>query len=296
MKVWTEFSIISGLLYYQHPHLGEVLCIPNIYDAPGMNHRRRIFNESHVTDYVGHRGITTTKATMRCRYYWSELTADAIKMVNACHECNTSKINRQKPQGKLMPIDVPLFPAQSYNTDIIGPLPESKNGNHCVLIVVDRFSSRIFLHAHSKHTTATEMAQLFVDEICYKAGRGIPLSVISDNDKLFTAQFFKSMFERFGTKWLFSTARSQSTDGKAERYIAVVEEILRTRINYKQTDWEVLLSAIMFINNQQKCSLLNQTPIEIEMNITPIVPADLISRVTLEKAVKKNTVVQYSTC
>ena len=97
------------------------------------------------------------------------------------------------------------------------------------------------------------------------------------------------MFERFGTKWLFSTARSQSTDGKAERYIAVVEEILRTRINYKQTDWEVLLSAIMFINNQQKCSLLNQTPIEIEMNITPIVPADLILRVTLEKAVKQNT-------
>ena len=87
------------------------------------------------------------------------------------------------------------------------------------------------------------MAQLFVDEICYKAGRGIPLSVISDNDKLFTAQFFKSMFERFGTKWLFSTARSQSTDGKAERYIAVVEEISRTTINYKQTDWEELLSA-----------------------------------------------------
>ena len=99
------------------------------------------------------------------------------------------------------------------------------------------------MHAHSKHTTTTEMAKLFVDEICYKAGRGIPLSVISDNDKLFTAHFFKSMFERFGTKWLFSTARSQSTDGKAERYIAVVEEILRTRISCKQTDWEELLSA-----------------------------------------------------
>ena len=28
------------------------------------------------------------------------------------------------------------------------------------------------------------MAQLFVDEISYKAGRGLPLSVISDNDIL----------------------------------------------------------------------------------------------------------------
>ena len=32
-----------------------------------------------------------------------------------------------------------------------------------------------------------------------EAGRGIPLSVISDNDKLFTAKFFKSMFERLGS-------------------------------------------------------------------------------------------------
>ena len=81
-----------------------------------------------------------------------------------------------------------LFPAQSYNTDIVGPLPESANGNHCVLIVVDRFSSRIFLYAHSKHCTAPEMAQLFVDEICYTARRGLLLSVISDNDKLFSPQ------------------------------------------------------------------------------------------------------------
>ena len=60
------------------------------------------------------------------------------------------------------------------------------------------------------------------------------------------------------------------------------EEILRTRINYKQDDWESLLSVIMFVvNNQTKVLLHNKTPIEIEMAITPIVPADLISRATL---------------
>ena len=74
--------------------------------------------------------------------------------------------------------------------------------------------------------TAPEMATLFVNSICYKHGRGVPLSVLSDNDKLFTANFFRTLFERFGTKWNFSTARSQSTDGQAERYVAVVEEIL----------------------------------------------------------------------
>ena len=33
-------------------------------------------------------------------------------------------------------------------------------------------------------------------------------------------------------------ARSQHSNGLAERMVAVVEEILRTRINYKQDDWE----------------------------------------------------------
>ena len=105
--------------------------------------------------------------------------------------------------------------------------------------------------------TAVQMADLFVDTICYKHGRGVPLSVLSDNNKLSTANFFKSLFERLGTEWKFSTARTQSTDGQAERYvacrIAVVEEILRTCVNYSQDDWEVRLSAIMFvINNQEK--------------------------------------------
>ena len=116
------------------------------------------------------------------------------------------------------------------------------------------------------------------------------MSVLSDNDKLFSANFFQALFSRLGTKWNFSTAQTQSTDGQAERYVAVVEEILRTCVNYSQDDWEEQLSAIMFvINNQEKCSLLNKTPINIEMNINPIVPADLITDITTAKAVSKNT-------
>ena len=285
-----NFYVAGGLLYYMHPHFADVLCVPNIYDKNGVNHRQRVFEDLHTTEHTGHRGQNTTMKAIQVRFYWLSMRSEIKTMCKACFECNTSKINRQKPQGLLQPIEIPLFPAQSYNADIIGPFPESKKGNHCVLIVVDRFSKRIFLEAHSKHMTAPEMATLFVNSICYKHGRGVPLSVISDNDKLFTANFFRTLFERFGTKWNFSTARSQSTDGQAERYVAVVEEILRTRINYEQDDWEEMLCATEFvINNQNKCSLLGKTPIQIELDITPIIPSDLITDITTAKAVKKNT-------
>ena len=62
----------------------------------------------------------------------------------------------------------------------------------------------------------------------------------------------------------------------------MVEEILRTRVNYLQDDWEELLAVIMFVcNNQDKVALLGRTPIEIETGATPIVPIDLVSKLTL---------------
>lgn len=65
-----------------------------------------------------------------------------------------------------------------------------------------------------------------------REGRGLPSVIISDNDKLFTAEFWKTLFKRFGTKLNFTHgARSQHSNGLAERMVAVVEEILRTVMN-----------------------------------------------------------------
>ena len=46
-------------------------------------------------------------------------------------------------------------------------------------------------------------------------------------------------------------ARSQHSNGLAERMVAVVEEILRTRINYKQDDWESLVKACFWSSTAQ---------------------------------------------
>ena len=145
-------------------------------------------------------------------------------MHKACHDCQVSKIDRQKPQGQLQPVETPLQIAQSYNIDLLGPFPESKRGNHKMLIVVDRFSRRVWLVPVRQTITSAELAEQFVNEVLLKGGRGLPLSLVSDNDTLFTARYWTAMFKHFGTKLCFATARTQSTNGLAERYVAVVEE------------------------------------------------------------------------
>ena len=91
-----------------------------------------------------------------------------------------------------------------YNIDFIGPLPKSSLGSDMMMICVDRFSRRVFLYACSKHATSEDIGDLFVTEMCMREGRGIPRVIISDNDKLFTANFWRQLFRRMGTKLKFT--------------------------------------------------------------------------------------------
>jgi hypothetical protein len=281
--------LVGGLMYYQHNKYGVLLVVPNIYGSDGINHRQRVFNELHATPYGGHRGRRSTYLAIQVRYFWKTLAPDVKDMVKACHECNVSKISRQPPQGLLQPVEVPLQIAQSYNIDRIGPFPESKNGNHMLMIVVDRFSRWVWLEALKVTCTSEQFADIFVNRVVLRGGRGIPESIVSDNDTLITANFWTQMFKRFGTQMRLSSARTQSTNGLAERYVAVVEEILRTCVNYKQTDWEEMTPHIEFVvNNQTKDTLTGLAPTKVELGIVPVLPADLISDVMRAKAKAAN--------
>ena len=290
--VCSRHFITGGLLYTNHPVRGPLLCVPDVYDESGVHHRKRIFDECHSVEHRGHRGIAATRAAMQDRFFWPKMASrDIPDMVHACVTCNNCKIQRQKPQGLMNPVETPTNIGQMYNIDFIGPLPKSSLGSDMMMICVDRFSRRVFLYACSKHATSEDIGDLFVTEMCMREGRGIPRVIISDNDKLFTANFWRQLFRRMGTKLKFTHgARSQHSNGLAERMVAVVEEILRTRVNYRQDDWESLIPEILFVlNSQEKKALLGKCSMEVDIGIRPVTPMDLVSTITAAKANQKNT-------
>ena len=160
-----------------------------------------------------------------------------------------------------------------------------------LMITVDRFSRWVWLEALKVSCTSEQFADLFVNRVVLSGGRGIPQSIVSDNDTLITANFWSQLFKRFGTLMKLSSARTQSTNGLAERYVAVVEEILRTCVNYDQTDWEEMIPHIEFvINTQNKETLTGLPPTKVELGIVPVLPADLISNVSRAKAAAANEI------
>ena len=146
-----------------------------------------------------------------------------------------------------------------------------------ILVAVDRFSKRVYLMEVPKHATAPQLAQLFVDKVMLEAGNGICRDVVSDRDTLMTSEFWQALFKRLGTTLSMSASRSQQTNGAAERAIAVVEEIFRTRIDHRQVTWPDLIPHVMFAINQMARSELNgRSSLYMERGVEPALPLDLL--------------------
>ena len=71
--VCKQHMISGGLLYRLDLRRGPLLCVPDVYDDSGVNHRKRIFDECHASDYRGHRDIAGTREAMKLRFYWPQM-------------------------------------------------------------------------------------------------------------------------------------------------------------------------------------------------------------------------------
>ncbi|GJU03759.1 putative reverse transcriptase domain-containing protein [Tanacetum coccineum] len=82
--------------------------------------------------------------------------------------------------------------------------------NH-IWVIVDRLTKSAHFLPMKKTDSIEKLAQLYLKEIVCK--HGVPTSIISDRDSLFTSRFWKSLQEAMGTQLDMSTAYHPETDG-----------------------------------------------------------------------------------
>ena len=74
--------------------------------------------------------------------------------------------------------------------DFITDLPPSKRGGcvyDAILVIVDRYSKMLIYVLTTKRCTATELAQLLLNEVVRHYG--VPHRIISDRGSLFTSTY-----------------------------------------------------------------------------------------------------------
>ena len=115
---------------------------------------------------------------------------------------------------------------------------------------------------------------------------GVPPSIVSDRDPIFTSEFWRSLQEAVGTQLCLSTASHPQTDGQTKRVNRILEYLLRLCILDFGGTWEEhlplvelpdRLSGVHDVFHRRKClhetaevvepSLLREVEVECDATI-----------------------------
>ena len=98
---------------------------------------------------------------------------------------------------------------------------------------------------------------------------GLPDSIVTDRELLFTSKFWSSLCYFLGIKRRLSTAFYPQTNGQTERQNSTMEAYLRAFVNFEQNDWARLLPMAEFAYNNAKNASTGFTPFELNCGYHP---------------------------
>ncbi|SGY32169.1 BQ5605_C002g01326 [Microbotryum silenes-dioicae] len=253
-SVTSDFKIVDALLY-----LRGWLIIPSL--APL---RESILHDAH--DAQGHLGDMKTYRTVQQAYFWPNMSRDVKHYVQQCDSCQRTKARTTRIAGKLHSLPVPTRPMADIAIDFVGPLP-AKKGFDRVLTITDRLSGYVRLLPAREADTAAEVAARFHEG--WHRLFGLPQSIVSDRDKLFTSKFWTALHKRLNIKLQLSSAFHPETDGRSEKTNKTAFQILRALVNKEQSNWAECLAVCEYAINSSLNVATGKTPFELVLGYTP---------------------------
>ena len=152
---------------------------------------------------------------------------DVHKVCKHCIKYREAK-SRLKLHGLYTPLPVPSEPWTDLSMNFMLGLPRTRKGRDSIFVVVDRFSKMAHFIPCHKTDDAKLIADLFFKKVVHL--HGIPKSIISDRNVKFLSYFWRVLWEKLGTKLLFSTTCHPQTNGQTEVVNRTLITLLRTII------------------------------------------------------------------
>nr|GEU96410.1 putative reverse transcriptase domain-containing protein [Tanacetum cinerariifolium] len=157
---------------------------------------------------------------LRKLYWWPNMKADIATYVSQCLTCAEVKAEHLKPSGLLHQLEIPKWKWENVTMDFVTGLPRTPSGYDSIWVIVDQLTKSAHFLSKKKTGSIEKLAELYLKEIVCK--HGVPVSVISDRDSLFTLRFWVFLQKALGTQLDLSTAYHLETDGW-DKHLPLVE-------------------------------------------------------------------------
>jgi hypothetical protein len=272
-KKLTELAIISPDEHGYELTQGIIRRHGRVWVGANSALQTKIIASLHSSAVGGHSGVQATHQRVKKLFTWTGLKNAVTEFVSQCDTCQRSKHSTAHPQGLLQPLPVPEGAWQDITMDFIEGLPLSDRANS-ILVVVDRFTKYSHFIPLKHPFSAPQVARVFVDSVVKL--HGMPRTITSDRDAIFTSKFWRMLFDNLGTKLKFTTSYHPQTDGQSERVNQCLEMYLRCMAQDAPEQWKKWLSTAEFWYNTSVHSSIGCSPFkalyghEPYMGTTPV--------------------------
>nr|GFC49345.1 reverse transcriptase domain-containing protein [Tanacetum cinerariifolium] len=94
--------------------------------------------------------------------------------------------------------EIPKWKWENVTMDIVTGLLRTSSGYDSIWVIVNRLTKSTHFLSRKKSDNIKKLAELYLKEIVCR--HGVPMSVISDRDSLFTSRFWVSLQKALGTQ------------------------------------------------------------------------------------------------
>ena len=231
------------------------ICVPDV-----GNLKQEVLAECYTAKLSIHLRIHKMYRDMKRTFWWKSMKRDISIYVSRCENCQRIKSDQQKTTGLLQPLEIPAWKWDQISMDFVGGLPRTRKGNEGIWVIIDRLTKSAHFIPVKPTRTTTSLADIYTKKIVWL--HGVPSSIVSDRDLIFTSQFWEALQTTLGTKLSISTTYHPQTDGQTERVNRVLEVLLRACILDFGGPWENHLHLVEFSYNNSYQASIGMAPYE----------------------------------
>jgi len=243
-----------------------------IYVPNDRSLKSKLLREVHDGPIGGHLGVQKTLQRLAQHYYWPGMRKDVQDYTFSCVACSQNKHRNQAPAGLLQPIPIPSNRWEVWSMDLVGPLPKTSKGHNTIVVMIDKFTKLAHFAPTVITVTAPQLAEIVLCRIILQ--HGVPKAIISDRDPRFTGHMWEALWKMLGTHLNMSTSYHPQTDGQTERMNRTMEEMLRSYVNDKGTDWDQHLATAELAYNTAIQESTGFTPFRLSYGMDARLPMD----------------------